>query len=199
MCYSVLTQPSNCLVNSGLDGVYSSTRTFDKNTFTAYAYRGGYGDKVWIAIGIQQWGDIVTNAGLTKHFFNIPFTKECYYCGCIPWKTTNSGYCSVVYTISKAEFEAYYYNASSPVSACYIALGMQQWGYVAQNQGLKEVQLILPFSNTKYIVTLGQHQGSGSQTNSYILINSANYNLKATSFWIQTHVGIGQFQLALGV
>ncbi len=74
-----------------------------------------------------------------------------------------------------------------------------QWGFVAQNQGLKEVQLILPFSNTKYIVTLGQHQVSGSQTNSYIFINNVNYNLETTRFWIQTHVGIGQFWLALGV
>lgn len=74
-----------------------------------------------------------------------------------------------------------------------------QWGYVAQSQGLKEVQLMLPFSNEKYIVTLGQHQVGDSQTNSYILINNADYNLKTTGFWVQTHVGIGQFWLALGV
>lgn len=73
---------------------------------------------------ILQWGAISVDANPTKHSFVIPFDKKCYYCGCLPWKTASAGYCGVAYTITKTEFEVYYYRASSVVSACYIALGI---------------------------------------------------------------------------
>ena len=73
---------------------------------------------------ILQWGAISVNANLTKHSFVIPFDKKCYYCGGLPWKMASAGYCCVASTITKTEFDVYYYRAGSAVSACYIALGI---------------------------------------------------------------------------
>lgn len=58
-----LTQNTN--VGTGkLDGVYSATRNVTKTQFDAFAYTGGYGDKVWIAVGYQtQWGIVYAEQG----------------------------------------------------------------------------------------------------------------------------------------
>lgn len=73
---------------------------------------------------ILQWGVCKSTGTLQKHSFVLPFAKECWNCSVIPWKTLNSGYCSVAYTVSKAEFEIYYYQSASTVSNCYIAIGV---------------------------------------------------------------------------
>ena len=73
---------------------------------------------------ILQWGYCESTSTVQKHSFVLPFAKECWNCSVIPWKTPSSGYCSVAYTVSKAEFESYYYQATRTVSNCYIALGV---------------------------------------------------------------------------
>lgn len=73
---------------------------------------------------ILQWGYCESTSTVQKHSFVLPFAKECWHCAVIPWKTPSSGYCSVAYTVSKAEFETYYYQATRTVSNCYIAIGV---------------------------------------------------------------------------
>lgn len=78
-----------------------------------------------IAIGqAQQWGTIVVYANLQKYTFVIPFNETCFYCGGIPWKAASAGYCGVAYTVSKIEFEMYYYRANSAIDVCWIAIGV---------------------------------------------------------------------------
>ena len=92
----------------------------------------------------KQWGYCESTSTVQKHSFVLPFAKECWHCSVIPWKTPSSGYCSVAYTVSKAEFESYYYQATRTVSNCYIAIGVQQWGNTEQNT------VTLPIAYTKY-------------------------------------------------
>lgn len=73
---------------------------------------------------ILQWGYCESTSTVQKHSFVLPFAKECWHCSAIPWKTPSSGYCSVAYTVSKAEFEIYYYQATRTVPNCYIAIGV---------------------------------------------------------------------------
>ena len=73
---------------------------------------------------ILQWGDIVVYANLQKYTFVIPFNETCFYCGGIPWKTANAAYCGVAYTVSKTEFEMYYYYAKGALKVCWIAIGV---------------------------------------------------------------------------
>ena len=73
---------------------------------------------------ILQWGYCESTGTVQKHSFVLPFAKECWHCSIIPWKTLNSGYCTVAYTVSKAEFEYYYFETTRVVSNCYIAIGV---------------------------------------------------------------------------
>ena len=73
---------------------------------------------------ILQWGTIVVYANLQKYTFVIPFNETCFYCGGIPWKAASAGYCGVAYTVSKIEFEMYYYRANSAIDVCWIAIGV---------------------------------------------------------------------------
>ena len=74
--------------------------------------------------GFKQWGTIVVYANLQKYTFVIPFNETCFYCGGIPWKAASAGYCGVAYTVSKIEFEMYYYRANSAIDVCWIAIGV---------------------------------------------------------------------------
>ena len=114
---------------------------------------GYYGSVTWLAIGKQQWGYCESTATVQKHSFVLPFAKECWHCSVIPWKTPNSGYCSVAYTVSKAEFEIYYYQATRTVSNCYIAIGVQQWGITSELtfNSTTTITYSLPLATTLYI------------------------------------------------
>lgn len=113
-------------------------------------------ENYWIAVGVQQWGYCESTSTVQKHSFVLPFAKECWNCSVIPWKTPSSGYCSVAYTVSKAEFESYYYQATRTVSNCYIAIGVQQWGYVSHNNVRSDTPkvAVFPISFTKTIYTI---------------------------------------------
>ena len=73
---------------------------------------------------ILQWGTITVYANSQKYTFVIPFNETCFYCGGIPWKTANAAYCGVAYTVSKTEFEMYYYYAQGALKVCWIAIGV---------------------------------------------------------------------------
>lgn len=73
---------------------------------------------------ILQWGTITVYANSQKYTFVIPFNEMCFYCGGIPWKTASAAYCGVAYTVSKTEFEMYYYYAGGAVDVCWIAIGV---------------------------------------------------------------------------
>ena len=79
----------------------------------------------WISLGCQQqWGTITVYANSQKYTFVIPFNEMCFYCGGIPWKTASAAYCGVAYTVSKTEFEMYYYHAGGAIDVCWIAIGV---------------------------------------------------------------------------
>ena len=73
---------------------------------------------------ILQWGTIPVYANSQKYTFVIPFNETCFCCGGIPWKSASAGYCGIAYTVSKIEFEMYYYRANSVVDVCWIAIGV---------------------------------------------------------------------------
>ena len=73
---------------------------------------------------ILQWGTIAVYANPKKYTFVIPFNETCFYCGGIPWCAPSAGYCGIAYTVSKTEFEMYYYRANSAVNVCWIAIGV---------------------------------------------------------------------------
>lgn len=102
----------------------------------------------------EQWGYCESTGTVQKHSFVLPFAKECWHCSVIPWKTPNSGYCSVAYTVSKAEFESYYYQATRTVSNCYIAIGVQQWGNAGNGGGSVDVTFPISFTKTVYQIQL---------------------------------------------
>ena len=87
---------------------------------------GSVGDyyTAWLALGVQaQWGTCVSSGSISTTKFPIPFTKNVFYVGCIPWKTLGSGYCPVASTVTLSDFQHYYYQASSLVNNCYLAIG----------------------------------------------------------------------------
>ena len=72
----------------------------------------------------MQWGTITVYANSQKYTFVIPFNEMCFYCGGIPWKTASAAYCGVAYTVSKTEFEMYYYYTGGAIDVCWIAIGV---------------------------------------------------------------------------
>ena len=98
--------------------------TFAGNEFLSFYTDYVGGTNRFIVIGVQQWGTIVVYANLQKYTFVIPFNETCFYCGGIPWKAASAGYCGVAYTVSKIEFEMYYYRANSAIDVCWIAIGV---------------------------------------------------------------------------
>ena len=73
---------------------------------------------------ILQWGTVTVYSNPQKYTFVIPFNEMCFYCGGIPWKVAAAAYCGVAYTVSKTEFEMYYYYAGGTVDVCWIAIGV---------------------------------------------------------------------------
>lgn len=106
------------------DNTNISIDTQDTNNGIIAALLGKNGYAKFANGLILQWGYCGSTGTLQKHSFVLPFAKECWHCSVIPWKTPNSGYCSVAYTVSKTEFETYYYQATGVVSNCYIAIGV---------------------------------------------------------------------------
>lgn len=98
-----------------------NTQDTDNGIVAALLEQNGY---VKFSNGlILQWGVCESSASLRKYSFVIPFAQTCFYIGCIPWKTSSSGYCSTAYTVSNAEFEIYYFQANGSVNNCYLAIG----------------------------------------------------------------------------
>ena len=73
---------------------------------------------------LQQWGAVTVYSNPQKYTFVIPFNEMCFYCGGIPWKIASGAYCGVAYTVSKIEFEMYYYYAGGATDVCWIAIGV---------------------------------------------------------------------------
>ena len=73
---------------------------------------------------ILQWGAVTVYSNPQKYTFVIPFNEMCFYCGGIPWKIASGAYCGVAYTVSKIEFEMYYYYAGGATDVCWIAIGV---------------------------------------------------------------------------
>lgn len=166
-------------------GVYTRSKT----GFVSAGYGTNRGTATYFALGVQQWGAISVNSNLKKHSFVIPFAKECYYCGCIPWKTANSGYCSVAYTISKTEFETYYFEAHQAVSACYIALGMQQWGRSTE----ATLNFPMPFQKFYCIATAQESWSSATFENTSWIVRTNN------SMTWPTRLGTNINYIAVGI
>lgn len=123
-----------------------------------------------LSVKLEQWGNCKSAGTVQKHSFVLPFAKECWYCAIIPWKMPNSGYCTVAYTVSKAEFESYYYQATSVISNCYIAIGIQQWGYWRGNfQTSTTITFPVAFRSACYTIAItSNYNSTGSSYCDYI-------------------------------
>lgn len=94
------------------------------NIMTVQSMQGSIANFWWFSIGVQQWGAVTVYSNPQKYTFVIPFNEMCFYCGGIPWKIASGAYCGVAYTVSKIEFEMYYYYAGGATDVCWIAIGV---------------------------------------------------------------------------
>ena len=127
----------------------------DTRSFSYWSKYGG--DKLWFALGIQQWG-VVTDDRSTLTFL-LPFSNSDYFYAAFPTNKVNTGginlhgvrnptYLELYSSISNNSNTANNWQFSGRnINPCWLAVGIQQWGVsVTSNTG--PVTITYPIAHT---------------------------------------------------